>query len=83
MLEVSSSPSASMESHKLNPENLQSPYAKQLKQGFPKLRFATLLEKEFREFYVAQNLPRGRLSGLIAVILVLAVLSLLFGRSDA
>lgn len=63
-----------MELAKLNPENLQSPYAVQLKQGFPKLRFAVpLIEKEFRDFYVAQNLPRGRLSGLIAVILVLAV----------
>ena len=62
-----------MELQKLNPENLQSPYAVQLKQGFPKLRFAAMIEKEFRDFYVAQNLPRARLSGLVAVILVLAV----------
>lgn len=62
-----------MEIHKLNPDNLRSPYAKELKHGLSKLRFTTLLEKEFREFYVAQNLPRGRLSGLIALILVLAV----------
>ena len=37
-------------------------FADQLKRGFAKLRFAGLLEKEFREFYVAQNLPRARLS---------------------
>jgi diguanylate cyclase (GGDEF)-like protein len=71
-----------MELHKLNPDNLQSPYAVQLKQGFPKLKFAAVIEKEFREFYVGQTLPRGRLSGLIALILVLAVacIDLLFSR---
>jgi diguanylate cyclase (GGDEF)-like protein len=62
-----------MELHKLDTENLGSPFADQLKRGFAKLRFTGLLEKEFREFYVAQNLPRARLSGLIALILVLSV----------
>ena len=62
-----------MELPKLDTESLGSPFADQLKRGFPKLRFNGLLEKEFREFYVQQNLPRARLSGLIAIILVLAV----------
>jgi len=62
-----------MESQTINPENLGSPFAIQLQQGFSRLRFSELLEKEFREAYVVQNLPRGRLSALIALILVLAV----------
>jgi hypothetical protein len=62
-----------MELPKLDTESLGSPFADQLKRGFAKLRFAGLLEKEFREFYVVQNLPRARLSGLIALILVLGV----------
>ena len=61
-----------------------SPYAEQLKRGFHGLRFDGLLEKDFREFYVSQNLPRARLSGLIALILVLAVtcIDLLLGTGD-
>ncbi|HLF12435.1 MAG TPA: diguanylate cyclase [Gammaproteobacteria bacterium] len=62
-----------MELPKLDIQTLGSPYADQLKRGFAKLRFSRLLEKEFHEFYVAVNLPRARLSGLIALILVLAV----------
>ncbi|HZL92235.1 MAG TPA: diguanylate cyclase [Vicinamibacterales bacterium] len=62
-----------MELNKLNPEGHGSPFADQLKRGFAKLRFSGLLEKEFRDFYVAQNLPRARLSGLIALILVLVI----------
>ncbi len=62
-----------MELPKLEHGSLGSPYADQLKRGFAKLRFAGLLEKDFREFYIAQNLSRARLSGLIALILVLAV----------
>jgi diguanylate cyclase (GGDEF)-like protein len=62
-----------MELQKLDSEEHGSPFADQLKRGFAKLRFAGLLEKEFREFYIAQNLPRARLSGLIALILVLAI----------
>jgi len=60
-----------MELPKLNRDSLQSPYAEQLNRGFPGLKFATLIEKEFREFYIAQNLPRARLSALVALILVL------------
>ena len=67
-----------------NRESLGSPFAEQLAQGFARLRFSSLLEKEFREFYTTQNLPRARLSGLIALILVLslACLDFLFGASD-
>jgi diguanylate cyclase (GGDEF)-like protein len=67
-----------------NRENLVSPFAEQLRQGFPQLRFSSLLEKEFREFYTAQNLPRARLSGLIGLILVLSVacIDFLFGSPD-
>ena len=32
-----------------------------------------MLEKDFRDFYIVQNLPRARLSGMIALIVVLAV----------
>jgi diguanylate cyclase (GGDEF)-like protein len=64
-------------------DNYGSPYAEQLKRGFKGLRFAGLLEKDFRDFYIAQNLPRARLSGLIALIIVLAVtcIDLLLGAS--
>jgi len=62
-----------MELQRLATEGHGSPYADQLKRGYGNLRFAGLLEKDFRDFYVAQNLPRARLSGLIALILVLAV----------
>jgi diguanylate cyclase (GGDEF)-like protein len=74
-----------MELPALDRDSLRSPYAEQLRQGFADLRFASLLEKEFRDVYVAQNLPRGRLSGLIALVLVLAVacIDLLFGRMGA
>jgi diguanylate cyclase (GGDEF)-like protein len=56
----------------------------QLNEGFSKLKFTALLEKDFREFYIAQNRPRARLSGLIALILVLAVscIDLIFGQAD-
>jgi diguanylate cyclase (GGDEF)-like protein len=69
----------------LESESLGSPFADQLRRGFSKLRFAGPLEKDFREFYVAQNLPRARLSGLIALILVLAVtcIDLVFGAAPA
>ena len=58
---------------KLDVESLGSPFADQLRRGFPKLKFNGLLERDFRDFYVVQNLPRARLSGLIALVLVLAV----------
>lgn len=62
-----------MELPKLDTDSLGSPFANQLKSGFANLRFSALLEKDFREFYVGMNLPRARLSGLIALILALAV----------
>ena len=72
-----------MDLQRLDPDNYGSPYAEQLKRGFRGLRFDGLLEKEFREFYVNHNLPRARLSGLIALILVLAVtcIDLLLGAN--
>ena len=72
-----------MDLHRLDPDGYGSPYAEQLKRGFPGLRFNGLLEKDFREFYVSQNLPRARLSGLIGLILVLAVtcIDLMVGSS--
>jgi len=63
-----------MELPALDRANVRSPYAEQLNQGFPGLRFNGLLEKEFRDFYLAQNLPRGRLAMLIALVPVCAVL---------
>src|SRR5262245_40712780 len=63
---------------KLDTDSHGSPFAQQLRSGFTRLRFSGLLEKEFREFYVTQNLPRTRLSGLIAIILVLLVTCLDF-----
>jgi diguanylate cyclase (GGDEF)-like protein len=72
-----------MDVHRLDPDNYGSAFAEQLKRGFRGLRFNGLLEKEFRDFYVAQNLSRARLSGLIALIIVLAVtcIDLLLGAS--
>src|SRR5262245_47760938 len=70
-----------MDLAKFESESLGSPFADQLRRGFSRLRFAEPLEKDFREFYVAQNLPRARLSGLIALVLVLAItcIDLVFG----
>jgi diguanylate cyclase (GGDEF)-like protein len=73
-----------MDGQRLDSDSYGSPYAEQLKRGFHGLRFGGLLEKDFREFYVAHNLPRARLSGLIALIVVLAVtcIDLLLGAND-
>jgi diguanylate cyclase (GGDEF)-like protein len=57
----------------LNRASLDSPYAKELERGFPMLKFAGLLEKEFRDFYISQNMSRARLSALIALLLVVGV----------
>ena len=72
-----------MDQLRLDPDNYGSAFAEQRRRGFHGLRFEGLLEKEFREFYTLQNLPRARLSGLIALILVLAVtcIDLLLGES--
>jgi diguanylate cyclase (GGDEF)-like protein len=74
-----------MDLQRLDLDNYGSPYAEQLERGFKSLRFEGLLEREFRDFYVARNLPRARLSGLIALIVVLAVtcIDLLLGASSA
>jgi diguanylate cyclase (GGDEF)-like protein len=64
-----------MELSALKRTNLSSPYAEQLSNGFGKLKFAGALEKEFREYYVTQTLPRGRLAGLVALMIVLAFMS--------
>jgi hypothetical protein len=74
-----------MDAPRLDPDNYGSPYAEQLKRGFRGLRFDGLLEKDFREFYVAQNLQRARLSGLIALIVVLSVtcIDLMLGSNTA
>ncbi|HEX5419039.1 MAG TPA: diguanylate cyclase [Gammaproteobacteria bacterium] len=73
-----------MELPSLDRDSLRSPYAEQLKKGFAALRFTSLIEKEFRDTYVMQSLRRGRLSGLIALILVLAVggIDLVFGMRN-
>ncbi|HVY63648.1 MAG TPA: diguanylate cyclase [Gammaproteobacteria bacterium] len=70
-----------MDLTKLDPQDHGSPFAEQLQRGFSNLRFAAPLERDFREFYVAQNLARARLSGLIALVLVLALtcIDLVFG----
>ena len=74
-----------MDVHRLDPDSYGSPYVEQLKRGFPGLRFNGLLEKDFRDFYITQNLPRARLSGLIGLILVLAVtcIDLMLGSSGS
>lgn len=47
--------------------------AAELRSGFPGLEFAAPLEKEFRAAYLQQSIPRGRISGVIALVLVLAI----------
>jgi diguanylate cyclase (GGDEF)-like protein len=65
----------------LSRENMGSPHADQLSKGFAQLRFQGVLEKEFRDFYLVQSLPRGRISGLVALVLVFAItcIDLIFG----
>ena len=72
-----------MESTTTNLHNLGSPYAEQLVHGFGDLRFKGLIEKEFREKFIEQNLVRGRVSGLLALgmILALTVTDFLFGAT--
>jgi len=66
-----------------NLHNLGSPYAQQLGRGFRDLRFQGLLEKEFRETFVQQNLTRGRISGLLALgmIVSLIIIDVVFGAA--
>ena len=67
-----------MEIKSLNQPLQDSASAAQLKAGFGSLRFDGPLEKEFRESYLEENLPRARLSGLLALVLLLAVTCLSF-----
>jgi diguanylate cyclase (GGDEF)-like protein len=64
-----------------NLHSLGSPYAQQLARGFRELRFDGLIEKEFRESFIQQNVTRGRVSGLLALgmIVALIVIDFLFG----
>src|SRR5690606_6175287 len=73
-----------MELPALDRANVRSPYAEQLNRGFPRLRFDGLLEKEFRDFHLAQNLPRGRLAMLIALVPIFTIVLIqLFVTSPA
>jgi diguanylate cyclase (GGDEF)-like protein len=64
-----------------NLHSLGSPYAQQLARGFRGLRFSSLLEKEFRETFVQQNATRGRISGVLALTMIAAliVIDFVFG----
>jgi diguanylate cyclase (GGDEF)-like protein len=72
-----------MELPSLDRDSLRSPYAEQLRRGFAQLGFESVLEKEFRDAYIAQSLRRGRLSSLVAFLLVVAFagIDVLFLRS--
>ena len=61
-----------------------SPFAQQLKDGFSNLRFLDPLEKDFREAYLGQTLRWRRLSGLVALLLILGLTAIdyLFGAAD-
>ncbi|MEE8307537.1 MAG: hypothetical protein V3R81_09745, partial [Gammaproteobacteria bacterium] len=73
-----------MQPKPINQPFQQSASAAQLKAGFAALRFDGPLEKDFREAYTQESLPRGRLSGMIALVLLLGVtcLSFLLGGDD-
>ena len=66
-----------------NLHSLGSPYAQQLARGFRNLRFSDLIETEFRESFINQNVKRGRISGLLALgmIVALTVIDLIFGAA--
>lgn len=72
-----------MDSTTNNLQNLGSPYAEQLARGFGDLRFKGLIEKEFREHFVEQNLVRGRVSGVLALGMIVALMAadFLFGST--
>ena len=62
-----------MELNALNESQQKSAYAAQLKAGFAALRFAGPLEREFRSDYEEASLPRGRMTGWVALVLLLIV----------
>jgi diguanylate cyclase (GGDEF)-like protein len=61
------------------------PYSDVLKDGFGGLRFSPMLEREFREFYEARNLPRARFSLVtaITVVLMIGIVDYAAGSVDA
>ena len=67
-----------MELTKLDSDTQNSAAAAQLRAGFPTLRFEGPLEKEFQDSYLEQNLPRGRVSQMVALVLLLAVICIDF-----
>ncbi len=72
-----------MDSTTDNLQNLGSPYAEQLARGFGDLRFKGLIEKEFRESFIEQNLVRGRVSAVLALGMIVALMAadFLFGAT--
>ncbi len=59
-------------------------YSDALRNGLAKMRFGAELEREFREFYEAQNLPRARfaLMAALAAVLLISAVEQLFGPVD-
>lgn len=51
--------------------NPQSPYARQLREGFRTLLFSGVLEEEFRKFYSQSGVSRARLLPCFAIIMTL------------
>ena len=72
-----------MDLNPIDQETQQSASAAQLKAGFAALRFQGPLEKEFQEAYLEQVLPRGRISGLVALVLLLTLICIDFLVGDA
>ncbi len=56
-----------------------SPYARQLRRGFPWLKFSASLEPEFREHYQSSTgLQRGRMACLVAMLLIATLFAIDF-----
>ena len=72
-----------MDLNPIDQETQQSASAAQLRAGFAALRFQGPLEKEFQEAYLEQVLPRGRISGLVALVLLLTLICIDFLVGDA
>jgi diguanylate cyclase (GGDEF)-like protein len=51
----------------------ESPYALQLRRGFPRLKFETSIEAEFRRAYRAESLPQIRRNLWLAIIFVVGL----------
>ena len=63
-------------------ENMNSPYAEQLRLGFRRMLFRKDLEAEFRDFFVSRSAVRGRFVASVALVFVLgmAAADALMGR---